>query len=258
MFVVMLMIACEQKECALESQTRPSKNIDQSGLVTSSQTGVHPQLAKHLRRHMETPWLQPLHQPSVEVYCQLKNEGVFSGDQPFILDSGCGTGKSTQRLATLFPQHNVMGVDQSYARLAKSGVNSNFYRRENCFLIRAELATFWRLLLGDGYSPERHFLFYPNPWPKPGHLVRRWHGHPVFPQLLSLGGEIELRCNWEIYALEFAQAVTLATGVDVGVNAFIPDRGITPFEQKYLERGQQLYSVIVRAQTTAAFELSTA
>jgi len=243
----MLMIACEEQECALENQTRPSKNINQSGLVSSSQTGVHPHLEKHLHRHLETPWKQPFHQPTIEAYGRLKDEGVLSGQQPFILDSGCGTGESTQRLAGLFPQYNVIGVDQSSARLAKSGVDSNLFRRENCILLRAELATFWRLLARDGYSPERHFLFYPNPWPKPGHLIRRWHGHPVFPQLLGLGGEIELRCNWQIYALEFARAVTLATGKTVNVKTFVPESGITPFEKKYLERGQSLFKVVVPA-----------
>ena len=199
-------------------QLSVSKNLEDSGFITSSQTGIHPQMEKHLRRHLESEWLQPLHRPTEESYRQLKYEGGLSGETEFILDSGCGTGKSTQRLASLYPQHLVIGVDQSHTRLAKSGVNSGFLCTENCILLRAELSTFWRLLLDDGYSPERHFLFYPNPWPKPGHLLRRWHGHPVFPKLLSLGGEIEMRCNWEIYALEFAQAIKIATGRNASVD----------------------------------------
>lgn len=240
----------------MQDQPENSKEIVDSGLVNSSQTGVHPRLEEYVCRHLETQWSQPFHQPTIETYRLLKNEDVFSGDQPFMLDSGCGTGKSTQRLAAMFPGHTVIGVDRSFVRLAKSGVKSNFYRTENCILARAELSTFWRLLAGDGHSPERHFLFYPNPWPKPGHLLRRWHGHPVFPQLLSLGGEIELRCNWEIYSLEFAQAVSYATGAIVKVKSYQPESGISPFEQKYLERGQSLFSVTVPAQITESFCLS--
>ena len=227
------------------NQSEDSKNINQSGLVNSGQTGVHPHLEKHLRRHLETPWLQPFHLPTVEVYRQLEEAGVFSTGQPIILDSGCGTGKSTQRLAALYPGHVVIGVDRSHIRLAKSGVNSSFLRSGNCILARAELTTFWRLMARDGQSPERNYLFYPNPWPKPGHLSRRWHGHPVFPQLLSLGGEIEMRCNWEIYAQEFARAINLATGMVVEVKNIRPESGISPFEQKYLERGQRLFCVKV-------------
>ena len=65
-----------------------------------------------------------------------------------------------------------------------------------------------------------------------------------------------MRCNWEIYALEFAQAVKLATGSDVWVNVIEPETGISLFEQKYLDRGQRLYSVTVAAESTLAFQCS--
>jgi len=227
------------------NQSETNKNVKESGLVTSSQTGVHPHLEKHVLRHLEQPWSQPFHLPSSDAYQRLKDEGVLYEDKAIILDSGCGTGKSTQRLAGLFPRHIVIGIDQSNVRLARSGVSCGFFQSGNCILLRAELSTFWRLLLKDGFSPERHYLLYPNPWPKPGHLKRRWHGHPVFPQLLCLGGEIEMRCNWEVYALEFAQAVNLATGADIRPTRIHPDIGISPFEQKYLERGHALFSVTV-------------
>ncbi len=256
---VTTMKALEPQECAQKitlKKPETRQNIDESGLVTSSQTGIHPQLERYVRRHLEKPWAQPFHPPSTDVYRQLKNEGILSGDESIILDSGCGTGSSTQRLAELFPRHIVIGVDQSRARLAKSGVSSGFSRNGNCILLRAELSTFWRLLFNDGHTPERHFLFYPNPWPKPGHLKRRWHGHPVFPHLLSLGGEIEMRCNWEIYALEFARAVNLATSADIRRERFYPENGISPFEQKYIQRDQSLFSVVVPAQITQAFRVS--
>lgn len=227
-------------------------HINQSGIVTSSQGGVHPGLEEIVRKHLQTTWQQPFHMPTVAVYRQLEATGVLNADQPIILDSGCGTGKSTRQLASIFPQHIVLGVDRSHIRLTKSGVESCFHRSGNCVLVRAELATFWRLMLVDGYTPERHFLFYPNPYPKPAHLLRRWHGHPVFPQLLKLGGDIELRCNWEIYALEFAQAVNFACTANVKVKNIHTENGISPFEHKYLKRGQKLYRVKVPARVTAS------
>lgn len=237
-------------------RSTPGKNIDESGLVSSKQADVHPHLASRVRKHLQTPWLQPLHTPTVETFGLLEREGVCPGGRPIILDSGCGTGSSTQRLAAMFPRHLVIGVDRSLKRLAKSGLTSGFIRTENYILLRAELASFWRLLLNSGISPERHYLLYPNPSPKPGHLSRRWHGHPVFPQLLKLGGEIEMRCNWVVYALEFAEAVRLATGTSVSVTNIQPDKAISPFEQKYYERGQPLYSVMVPAQALKTFRLS--
>jgi tRNA G46 methylase TrmB len=233
--------------------TQVSKNTNNSGLIESSQAGVHPCLEKLLRRHLQTPWAQPLHRPTLDAYRQLKYAGVLPSYPPLILDSGCGTGMSTRGLANLYPGHLVIGVDRSQARLARGQNCSPVDKSGHCTMVRAELATFWRLLANDGCNPEKHFILYPNPWPKPGHLSRRWHGHPVFPQLLSLGGEIELRCNWEIYALEFALAVGIATGETCEVARILPDHGVSPFEKKYLERGHPLFSVYVPAKTTAGF-----
>ena len=224
-----------------------------TGAVSSGQQGIHAQLELRVCRHLETPWSQPLHRPSADAYGKLQDAGVLAGDRPFILDSGCGTGESTRQLAEMFPGRLVIGVDRSQKRLGKGGAAEGMTIRKDIVLLRAELATFWRLLLGSGNAPERHFLFYPNPWPKPGHLMRRWHGHPVFPVLLALGGEIEMRCNWEIYALEFARAAGLATRMPVGAREIRPERAISPFERKYLERGQALYSVRVPARHTLAF-----
>ena len=156
----------------------------------------------------------------------------------------------------MFPRHLVLGVDRSQKRLAKSGVTSAYLCEDNYILARAELTTFWRLMLNSGLAPDRHYLLYPNPWPKPGHLSRRWHGHPVFPTLLALGGEIELRCNWVVYAQEFAQAVSLVTKSKIEVTTTQPENGISPFEKKYLERGQTLFSVLVSNQSLENFRRS--
>lgn len=227
-----------------------------SGLVNSGQAGLHPHLDAIVRKHLASHWAQPLHRPSVDAWRELEERGVFSPGRPLILDSGCGTGESTRQLAGMYSGHLVIGVDRSQKRLGRGGAATCIVQRENYILLRAELATFWRLLLESGHSPARHFLFYPNPWPKSAHLKRRWHGHPVFPVLLALGGEIELRCNWEIYAREFARAAGLATGAIVATRQIMPDIPVSPFERKYLERGQTLYVVRVPASCTREFRLS--
>jgi tRNA (guanine-N7-)-methyltransferase len=89
--------------------------------------------------------------------------------------------------------------------------------------------------------PARHSLLYPNPWPKKQHLGRRWHGHPVFPAVVALGGRFECRSNWRIYIDECAAALTQLTGLPVQTEAFDAVAPITPFEEKYRASGHALW-----------------
>lgn len=229
------------------------KDLKNAGLVSSSQTDIHPRLLEITHKHLVHRWKQPLHQPTVDAWMRLKNEQGFSARDGFILDSGCGTGASSIQLAELNPGCKVLGVDQSISRLTTNGVLDGFYRSNNLILMRAELSSLWRLMLAEGYQPDCHYLLYPNPWPKSSHVKRRWHGHPVFPDLLTLGGALELRCNWEIYAQEFAAAAGQLCKNNFEVKVFSGAANSTPFEQKYLARGQALFVVNIPASATQAF-----
>jgi tRNA (guanine-N7-)-methyltransferase len=115
----------------------------------------------------------------------------------------------------------------------------------NLCLVRSDLVDYWRLLAEHRVRLSRHFLLYPNPWPKIGHLSRRWHGHAVFPVLPALGGIIECRSNWQIYVEEFAFALGRVLGREVPWASFIADEPVSPFERKYRDSGQALYRCVV-------------
>jgi tRNA (guanine-N7-)-methyltransferase len=218
------------------------RNISRT--VFSSQSAVHPRLVPLLEKHSSKEWQGALHRPSVEAFEALEEAGV-TGRERIVLDSGCGTGESTLQLARAMPDCLVIGVDKSEARLSRLGASFFPHRQDNAVWLRAELSTFWRLALAAGWRLHRHYLLYPNPWPKPGQLQRRWHAHPVFPVLLSLGGRLELRCNWEIYVLEFALAVNRLLGLDVQPQQLPESMPVTPFERKYRASGHSLYSLVV-------------
>jgi tRNA (guanine-N7-)-methyltransferase len=215
-----------------------------SRAVRSTQSGVHPRLGGLLERHLAESWRAPLHAPSVAAFGAL--QACLEGRTcDLVLDSGCGTGESTARLARRFPDHLVIGVDKSTARLSRGGHGEHPHRRGNAMWLRAELTTFWRLARDAGWRLDRHFLLYPNPWPKPGQLQRRWHAHPVFPVLLALGGQLEMRCNWVVYAEEFALAVNRVLGTQLRPAALGAMDELSPFEHKYRASGHRLYSVSV-------------
>ena len=220
------------------------KPLNNSTEVQSTQEAVHPRLDALLERHLSRPWSQPLHPPSVAAF-EAVEPLVRSREGRLVLDSGCGTGESTWLIANAMPDCLVVGIDKSRARLSRIGTETFPHREGNAIWLRADLTTFWRLALKAGWRLHHHYLLYPNPWPKPGHLQRRWHAHPVFPAMLRLGGRLEMRCNWEIYALEFALAVNRVLGTDVTPGP-LPDMPVlSPFERKYRNSGHRLYSVAV-------------
>ncbi len=212
--------------------------------VTSNQAGVHPRLREMVQRHAGTPWRQPLHVPTRRCFEQLSALLDAAGrDRPLVIDAGCGTGASTRRLAERHPDAVVLGLDQSAARLARVAADAAPRQTGRVIWARVELASFWRLARAAGWRVDYHYLLYPNPWPKSAHLARRWHGHPVFPVLVQLGGVLELRSNWATYVREFSLAL-----VEMGMQApevqqFLPDpaRALTPFEAKYHASGHPLW-----------------
>lgn len=205
--------------------------------VSSNQSGIHDKLAASVAKHLEKPFRKP-YSAHNEAAFRKARDWLSTQQRPLILDSYCGTGESTQTLAQRFPENAVLGVDKSAARLARHQASG----QDNYFLLRADTDDIWRLLVDAGLRPDRHCIFYPNPWPKSDHLKRRCHGSPLFPSLLALGGELELRTNWRIYAEEFCAALEIA-GIAAQVMEFTANPAMTAFERKYSEAGQTLWRV---------------
>ena len=135
----------------------------------------------------------------------------------------------------------MIGVDQSADRLNRRKPYPEALLPKNMVFVRADLVDLWRLLDEAGLRLARHYVLYPNPWPKIGHLGRRWHAHPVFPWIPRLGGVLECRSNWLVYIEEFALALEVVIGRPVAWEAFSAEVPLTPFERKYRDSGQTLY-----------------
>ena len=211
-----------------------------SHFITSSQTEAHAQLQTQVERHARHPFRKPVTAYNRSAFDDSIARWQATGSKPLILDAGCGVGLSTFNLAQQYPDHFVIGVDQSEDRITRNTQWPDAIP-ENCLRVRADLVDCWRLLLESGIRPARHYILYPNPWPKIGHLTRRWHGHAIFPTVVALGGVLECRSNWQIYIEEFAAALHMLTRQEVACESYAPDHCITPFEQKYLASGHALW-----------------
>ncbi len=202
-----------------------------SRVIVSNQDDIHPDLSSTVLKHQSSIFLQPYKPFSEEIFSHvdsLRRKSSF----PLILDSGCGNGTSTFNLAQKYPDHLVIGIDKSEFRLHARLQQNSYYQHKNIILVRAELVDFWRLALAANWQPKKHYLLYPNPWPKKKHLQRRWHGHAIFPTILKLGGILECRSNWSIYIQELAEALRII-GYESSTRQLEISEYLTPFEKKY-------------------------
>ncbi|EKF73636.1 methyltransferase [Alcanivorax hongdengensis A-11-3] len=211
--------------------------------VQSNQQGVHQDLEKVVRRHLENPWRAPIAEHDQQAFARLsewrRQQGV---ERALMLDSGCGTGRSSVALARRFPEALVVGADQSRDRLDRAGRRFSPLP-DNLLLLRTDCAGLWRLMAQAQWRLQRHQILYPNPWPKGAHLKRRWHGHPVWPTVLALGGTLEMRSNWPVYLYEVEAALALS-GVQARVATLaLQDAPATDFEEKYQASGQSLWQL---------------
>lgn len=203
--------------------------------VYSNQTGIHEDLATTIKKHLLSTWQEPIPEHTrIAADKIIKLARQHSG--PLILDSFCGTGMSTMKLAERFPNALVIGIDKSQDRLAKhfSTEVTNYH------LIRASCEHTWALLVKAGIRCSQHYLLYPNPWPKKSHLKRRIHGHPAFPLLRALGGSVVLRSNWLTYVEEFEAGMHLL-GYHSRITEVRATDPLTLFERKYDANNENLW-----------------
>ena len=91
-----------------------------SRVPSSAQDGVHVQLTPLVAKHLAAPFLKPYadynRRAADESLARYARRGAGA---PLILDACCGVGESSIALARAFPDHYVIGVDQSADRLAR-------------------------------------------------------------------------------------------------------------------------------------------
>lgn len=209
--------------------------------VDSNQAGVHERLHDIVKKHITTRYRKPYQVHNLAAFELLQQKIANTEHVALILDSCCGTGMSSYSLAARYPGHLIVGVDQSGHRLEKNAAAVP----DNCIMLQANCEDIWRLCLDHNIHFIRHYILYPNPWPKSVHLKRRWHGHPVFPHLRPLAKTTILRSNWRTYLDEFNEAWELLTHKKSTVKEFTVDEAVTLFEKKYAGSGQLLFEIVV-------------
>lgn len=224
-----------------ETRDRTGSMGHPSRVPTSAQVEPHPKLEQCVRAHLSRPWQQPIH-AHTQIAFQTVHDRIREHPKPIVLDSGCGTGWASIELAQRYPDHWVVGVDRSIDRLSRAPITP-----PNVCLVRAELGDFWRLVKQAAWPVTIHYVLYPNPYPKARHLKRRWHGHPAWPDLLTVGERLVMRTNARVYALEWAWALKISQQGAIDHRALDADavraEPLSAFEKKYAASGHALFEV---------------
>lgn len=208
-------------------------------IIDSPQSGLHERLDDVVSRHLKSEFRKPVADYSQQAFEKAYDQWCSQGRPELVLDSACGTAESSRFLAAKYDNSLVIGLDQSAKRLGNS---QNRTLPENCLLLGCECTDFWRLAEKTEWHFQKHYLLYPNPWSKPQHLQRRWHGHLAFLSLLAISPRMELRTNWQIYAEEFHQSLVIA-GRESVLSPYATERPMTAFERKYLLSEHPLWQV---------------
>ena len=219
------------------------QELGNSKVVTTNQIGVHERLDDIVLRNLNNPFCKPIADHTQVAFDQV-TEWLQSRTGELILDSCCGIGESSRHLANRYPEASVIAVDRSAHRLSKHD-NCFTGDLDNLLFVRADLIDFWRLAVAAQWRLAKHFILYPNPYPKSAQVQRRWHASPVFSDLLALGGGLTVRSNWQLYIEEFVRALEL-TGRESSVQLYCADQPMSAFERKYWESGQQSWQCQVQ------------
>lgn len=222
--------------------------LGDSKIIVTNQPGIHEKLAEIVQKHLTHPSKKPFQAHTVQAF-ELANERVLAHQGDVILDSCCGVGQSTRLLAKKNPQALVIGVDKSAHRIERNDeeltATTNTQGIDNFLLIRADLNDFYRLVKQAKWSVSKHYILYPNPWPKAKHIQRRWHGSAVFPEIISIGDEIILRSNWRLYLEEFQFSAEIADRSG-DISQIQSEQPLTPFEAKYQASGQTCWQLLIK------------
>jgi len=221
------------------SDNLTSKVLGDSKAIITNQPDIHEKLEEVVRKHLKHPSQKPYQQHTLDAFSEV-DERVKTFEGEIILDSCCGVGQSTRILAQQNPNALVIGVDKSAHRINRNVDDQ--WKVDNYILIRADLNDFYRLVKKAGWEVSKHFILYPNPWPKSKHLQRRWHGSAVFPEIVTIGKTLILRSNWRLYLEEFQFAAKIA-GREGNISQISNETPLTPFEAKYQASGQTCYEL---------------
>jgi len=222
------------------------KTMPHTYTIFSNQESIHKNLIHVCLKHIHSQYKRPLSKQQADSFEQM-SALVKKQSRPLILDSGCGNANSSILLAQKYPEHLVIGIDKSIHRL-KTASNREIIP-QNCATFQIDYFDAWMQMSQANWKIDKHFIFYPNPWPKAEHLKRRIYAHPVFSSMLNLSPYLEIRSNWYTYLLEAALSIEVRMDRKLQIQRIGDEEPISAFENKYKKAKCPIFRLIMQEKT---------
>ena len=177
-------------------------------------------------------WLDPLDWPAV----------FADPTRPLEIDIGCGKGGFLLWVAGVQPATNFLGVERQLIRLRK--VDKKILDRQlpNARLLRVEAGYLVGKLI-PAQSVTAYHIFFPDPWPKRRHQVRRLF-QPAFVadlvRTLTPGGAVNVATDDLDYFAQIQKVMRGSGRFRETAAAVLPVEAQTEFEKIFLAQGRQI------------------
>ncbi len=169
----------------------------------------------------------------------LNLRALFGRMAPVEVDLGSGDGGFLLRYAPLHPEHNFLAVERLLGRIRKLDRKAPRLGLANVRALRVDAAYLVRYLLPDGSVNACH-IYFPDPWPKKRHRVRRLV-QPAFVadlrRILVPGGAVFLRTDDADYFAQMQEVFAACPGFEPVSSPPELLAVRTDFEEEFLARG---------------------
>ena len=182
---------------------------------------------------------------------------VFNNTNPIHIEIGMGKGQFLNRLATLHPNINYVGIEKYSSVLIRAIEKAEEQNPQNLRFIRMDAE-----YIDDVFAPgevDRIYLNFSDPWPKDRHAKRRLTSGRFlgrFANILNKNGVIEFKTdNRELfdYSVEEAPAAgwkILSLTYDLHNDTAMSEGNImTEYEEKFSKQGNPICKFVITYDT---------
>jgi tRNA (guanine-N7-)-methyltransferase len=178
-------------------------------------------------------------------------------DLPLDIEIGAGVGWFALDYCQKNPDRFLVAIEKTIEKFEKfERAFENKNSPENLLPVHAH-AINWITHLIPLKSVSNYFILYPNPYPKEGQANKRFHRMPFMARVLETmkkDGEITFATNVESLADEIIDYCERVWGLTLKEEKKLTKKDLkawtprTPFEKKYLERGETCWNLVFSRQ----------